>query len=119
MTNIVDKMPQFVQPERPRVPNPANPAEDYADKWILDRNLERSFWRWHAQAQADLKNLEKLVAGDRLGDDVKRIFGVTLSGEQFETAGLRASRRAPAIVRAPVVTIPSSTPRPWGNRHLF
>jgi hypothetical protein len=119
VTNIVDKMPQFVQPERPRVPNPANPAEDYADKWILDRNLERSFWRWHAQAQADLKNLEKLVAGDRLGDDVKRIFGVTLSGEQFETAGLRASRRAPAIVRAPVVTIPSSTPRPWGNRHHF
>jgi hypothetical protein len=117
--NIVDKMPQFVQPERPRVPNPANPAEDYADKWLLDRNLERSFWRWHAQAQADLRNLEKMVAGDRLGDDVERIFGVTLTAEQFESVGLRASRRAPAIVRAPVVTIPSSTPRPWGDHHLF
>ena len=119
LRNIVGKMPQFVQPERPRVPNPANPAEDYADKWFLDRNLERSFWRWQTQVQADLRNLEKLVAGDRLGDDVERIFGVTLSEEQFETAGLRARHRAPAIVRAPVVSIPRSTPRPWGDRHLF
>ena len=87
LRNIVGKMPQFVQPERPRVPNPANPAEDYADKWFLDRNLERSFWRWQTQVQADLRNLEKLVAGDRLGDDVERIFGVTLSEEQLESAG--------------------------------
>src|ERR1700689_5000343 len=87
LTNIVDKMPQFVQPERPRVPNPANPAEDYADKWLLDRNLERSFWHWHTQVQADLRNLEKFVAGDRLGDDVERIFGVTLTEEQLESAG--------------------------------
>jgi hypothetical protein len=119
LRNIVGKMPQFVQPERPRVPNPANPAEDYADKWFLDRNLERSFWRWQTQVQADLRNLEKLVAGDRLGDDVERIFGVTLSEEQLESAGLRARHRAPAIVRAPVVSIPRSTPRPWGDRHLF
>ena len=87
LRNIVGKMPQFVQPERPRVPNPANPAEDYADKWLLDRNLERSFWHWHTQVQADLRNLEKFVAGDRLGDDVERIFGVTLSEEQLESAG--------------------------------
>lgn len=119
LTKIVDKMPQFVRPERPRVPNPANPAEDYADKWHLDANLERSFWRWHMQVQADLKKLERLVAGETLGEDVERIFGVTLSEDQLRGAGLGGSRRAPAIVRAPVVTIPKSTPRPWGNRHPF
>jgi ribosome-associated translation inhibitor RaiA len=119
LANIVDKMPQFVQRERPRVPNPANPAEDYADKWSLDRNLERSFWQWHTQAQADLKNLKKLVGGDRLGDDIERIFGVTLSEDELRAAGLSGVRRAPAIVRTPVVTIPRSTPRPWGDRHLF
>ena len=119
LTNIVDKMPQFVQRERPRIPNPANPAEDYADKWSLERNLERSFWQWHTQAQADLKNLEKLVGGDRLGDDIERIFGVTLSEDQLRAGGLGGVRRAPAIVRTPVITIPRSTPRPWGDRHLF
>jgi hypothetical protein len=101
LTNIVDKMPQFVRPDRPRVPNPANPAEDYADKWHLDANLERSFWRWHMQVQADLKKLERLVAGEALGEDVERIFGVTLSEDQLRAAGLGGSRRAPAIVRAP------------------
>jgi len=119
LTNIVDKMPRFVRPDRPRVPNPANPTEDYADKWHLDANLERSFWRWHMQVQADLKKLERLVAGETLGEDVERIFGVTLSEDQLRAAGLGGSRRAPAIVRAPVVTIPKSTPRPWGNRHPF
>ena len=28
LTNTVERMPQYVNPTRPRVPNPANPAED-------------------------------------------------------------------------------------------
>jgi hypothetical protein len=119
LTNIVDKMPQLVRAARPRVPNPANPAEDYADKWSADANLERSFWRWHVQVQADLKKLATLIAGDTLGEDIARILGVTLSEEQFRAAGLVGYRRAPAIVRAPVVAIPKSAPQPWGNRNLF
>ena len=119
LTNIVEKMPQFVRNEQPRVPNPANPAEDYADKWRLDPSLERAFWRWHTQAQADFKNLEKLVAGERVADDLERVFGVSLTEDHLHALGLGGSRRAPAIVRAPVVTIPRSAPRPWGNRHLF
>jgi hypothetical protein len=119
LTNIVEKMPQFVRTAQPRVPNPANPAEDYADKWRLDPSLERTFWRWHMQAQADFKNLEKLVAGENVADDVERIFGVALSEDGLRAIGLAGPRRAPAFVRAPVVTIPASTPRPWGNRHLF
>jgi hypothetical protein len=119
LTKMVDKMPQLVRSERPRVPNPANPAEDYADKWSVDANLERSFWRWHVQVQADLKKLATLVAGDTLGEDVARILGVTLSEEQLRAAGVEGNRRAPVIVRAPVVAIPRSAPRPWGNRDLF
>jgi len=29
-----------VNPTRPRVPNPADPAEDYADQWAQDPTLE-------------------------------------------------------------------------------
>jgi hypothetical protein len=115
LTSIVDKMPHFVRSERPRIPNPANPAEDYADKWSLDPRLERYFWQWHTQIRADLKRLPNLVTGETLPEDVERTFGVVLGEEELRPFAVDRTRRAPAIVRAPAVVIPSSTPRPWGH----
>ena len=110
-------MPQFVRSERPRLPNPANPAEDYADKWSLNPSLERSFWRWHTQVRADLKKLATFATGESLSDDLVRAFGVVLSEEQLRPFEVGRADRAPAIVHTPVVTIPKSVPRPWGDRH--
>lgn len=119
LANIAEKMPQFVRADKPRVPNPANPAEDYADKWSLDPTLERSFWRWQTQVRADLKKLADAVAGETLGDLIARTFGVVLTEEQLQPFGRVRSARAPAIVRSPVLAIPASTPRPWGELHRF
>jgi hypothetical protein len=119
LTNIVEKMPRFVRTDRPRLPNPANPAEDYADKWSLDPSLERSFWRWHTQVRADLKKLADSVGGETLGDLIAPTFGVVLSEEQLQPFGGGPASRAPAIVRSPVLAIPTSTPRPWGDCHRF
>src|SRR6202035_4586165 len=83
LTNMVEKMPHFVRTDKPRVPNPANPAEDYADKWSLDPSLERSFWRWHTQVRADLKRLPTFVTGETLREDVERTFGVVLGEEEL------------------------------------
>ena len=114
LTNIVEKMPHFVRSERPRIPNPANPAEDYADKWSLDPKLERHFWQWHTQVRADLKRLPTFVTGETLREDVERTFGVVLGEEELRPFAVERARRAPAIVRTPAVVIPASTPRPWG-----
>ena len=38
-SNILERMPGFVRSTRPRVPNPADPAEDYADKWTKNPDL--------------------------------------------------------------------------------
>ena len=119
LTKVVEKMPQFVRTDKPRVPNPANPAEDYADKWSLDPSLERSFWRWHTQVRADMKKLGDSVTGETLGELIAGTFGVVLSEEQLQPFGGGRTGRAPAIVRSQVLAIPKSTPRPWGDRHLF
>jgi hypothetical protein len=103
----------------PSSPSTANPAEDYADKWSLDPSLERSFWRWHTQVRADLKKLADSVGGETLGDLIARTFGVVLSEEQLQPFGGGPASRAPAIVRSPVLAIPTSTPRPWGDCHRF
>ena len=115
LANIVEKMPQFVRSERPRIPNPANPVEDYADKWSLDPKLERHFWQWHTQVRADLKRLPTFVTGETLAKDVERTFGVVLGEEELRPFVVERVQRAPAIVRAPAVVIPASTPRPWGH----
>jgi hypothetical protein len=119
LTNLVEKMPQFVRTDKPRVPNPANPVEDYADKWSLDPSLERSFWRWHTQVRADLRKLADAVTGETLGELIAGTLGVVLSEEQLQLFGGGRTGRAPAIVRSPVLAIPKSTPRPWGDRHLL
>jgi hypothetical protein len=119
LTNLVKKMPQFVRTDKPRVRNPANPVEDYADKWSLDPSLERSFWRWHTQVRADLRKLADAVTGETLGELIAGRLGVVLSEEQLQPFGGGRTGRAPAIVRSPVLAIPKSTPRPWGDRHLL
>ena len=70
---IVDRMPSFIRAGRPRVPNPADPAEDYADKWSRDPKLEQNFWSWHMQAKADLARLPDLLRGDRLAASVRQM----------------------------------------------
>ena len=40
---ILSRMLDFVHAERPRVPNPTHPAEDYADKWSKDARFELNF----------------------------------------------------------------------------
>ena len=62
LTNIVERMPQYVRPTAPRVPNPADPVEDYADKWAKNPLLEANFWSWHAQVTADIARLSSVVA---------------------------------------------------------
>jgi hypothetical protein len=115
LTNILDKMPQFVRTSRPRVPNPANPVEDYADKWTKNPALESNFWAWHAQARSDIAKLPTILSGNDLFSEVRRTFRVELTEDELRQFDARNTRPAPVIIRtAPVLSIPSA-PRPWGH----
>jgi hypothetical protein len=114
VTGIVDRMPSFIRAGLPRVPNPADPAEDYADKWSKDPQLEQNFWSWHMQAKADLARLPDLLRGDRLSASVRQMFRLDLTQEQlrqfqFASISMRSvSHAAPAIAF-------TNAPKPWGN----
>jgi len=115
VTEIVDRMPSFIRAERPRVPNPADPGEDYADKWTNEPQTERNFWSWHMQAKADLARLPDLLRGDRLSASVRQMFQLDLTQEQ-----LRQFQPAPISVRSvscvtPAIAI-TSAPKLWGNQ---
>jgi hypothetical protein len=83
LDRILSTMGSFVRPTVPRVPNPVNPAEDFADKWgdpkYQHLQLEQNFWLWLKQAQTDFKvigdarDVTIIVkeARDRLGSTLK------------------------------------------------
>jgi hypothetical protein len=113
ITNIVERMPSYVKLTRPRVPNPTDPAEDYADRWSVDPALEENFWAWHTQVKSDLKRVPTMVRGDRLGKEIRSAFQIELT--ENDLARFARPNGSPIIVTsAPPVRI-SSPPQPWGR----
>jgi hypothetical protein len=110
---ILERMPEFVRPVRPRIPNPVNPAEDFADRWSPDQPYEDNFWLWHSQAKSDLSQLGRLVEDSGLPNEVRRRFRLDLTDSQLRSIQDGLTPSPPRIVKAtPAVSI-SSAPRPW------
>jgi len=115
LRKIVDKMPGFVRPTSPRVPNPADPFEDYADKWRTNPRLEKSFWEWHASAKAILDRLPQLLQRTSLQSDVRSHFLVDLTEDEERLFPPLGSRPATAVVASsPLISVPAAT-KPWGT----
>ena len=112
---ILARMLKYVRPERPRVPNPTHPDEDYADKWSKDRRLETHFLQWHSQAVHDFGTLPTLMDPVALRAATKRSFQVDLRDDHLRSLGLASAAPATIVTSsAPRVQI-SSPSRPWGG----
>lgn len=112
IVGIIDRMPSFINSGKPRVPNPADPAEDYADKWSKDLRLEKSFWEWYYAVQSDIARLPELISGTTLQRDVENVFSVTPTQDELRI--FERTSGSPNIVKpAPAVVI-SSAAKPWG-----
>lgn len=84
---ILSDMDRYVLPTIPRVPNPVNPNEDFADKWHESKyahlNLEGNFQTWLKQARADFQNLDKLITEDLIHKFTERKFGLRISQDEI------------------------------------
>jgi hypothetical protein len=109
LCNIVERMPEFVRDRAPRVPNPANIAEDYADRWASNPQLEKSFWAWHKQVKADVDKLPTLLQGTGLQEELRHRLRVELT--EAELRRFEPRRAAPPSITTPAV-VPS---KPWGG----
>lgn len=112
LTNIVDGMLDHVRATRPRVPNPVNPREDFADRWVRDSRYEENFKAWHQQVRADLANLAKLIGKPAdITKTVRQKFALDLTAEMREKLEPPTAVPAPHVV-APAVHI-ATPPKPW------
>ena len=109
-------MASYVKPARPRVPNPADPAEDYADKWATNPALEDNFWLWQTQLKADVAQLIKAGDHGRIGAAVRTIFDVELTREQLRDVEPQPREYASAVItRSAPALVLNSAPKPWSD----
>lgn len=78
MERVLADMGNYVSHTVPRVANPVNPAEDFADKWNDRRyqhhKLEDKFWWWLKQAQVDFRNILTAQDAAYLAEQIQARF---------------------------------------------
>jgi hypothetical protein len=112
LSNIINKMPNFVRPSKPRISNPVNPAEDFADRWASDARLERNFWAWQTQVRADLDNCVELLDTRQLPAKVQKLFDVNLTSQHLDELTKIGAITSSATPAAPLIHVVSA-PKPW------
>jgi hypothetical protein len=94
LAGVLKRMGSYVRQNQPRVPNPINPVEDFADKWPLPKyaalKLEDNFWNWLKAAQEHFKTLGTTRDPALLEKTADEAFGVVLPRR---TAELRQEER--------------------------
>jgi hypothetical protein len=115
LETILTRMGKLVRPGRPRIPNPVNPAEDFADKWYdpayKNLNLEQNFKDWLRQAGIDFEIIRQSRDSGFITEQAMTKFGAALDADDIRRE-LRAV--APAIVTRPKThTIVETPAKPW------
>ena len=89
LETILTTMGALVNPTSPRVPNPVNPAEDFADKWSdpasRHHNLEAKFGRWLRQAQINFAAIGNERKPELIVEMAKSKLGALLNVKDIST----------------------------------
>ena len=124
LTSILEGMFRFVSPRFPRVPNPTNMGEDFANKWSTDSRLEKNFRAWHEQAWQDLRAIFKEGDPENLGRLYERRFSLCLAPEVLTEMVDSSDSRSASIITASSLAnsspsrplrITNNSPAPWGG----
>lgn len=116
LTTILNKMESFVRVAKPRVPNPVDPNEDFADRWTSDAALETNFKNWLAQAKADFDFLEKSNDVRLIAGRAKDRFALVLNESDLaKSLGLSASAPQASTPKVQVID-ENRAAKPWGYK---
>ncbi len=84
--NVLASMGGFVSQRAPRVPNPVNPAEDFADKWgdpkYRHLQLEQNFWRWLEKAKTDFQGIANERQIPLIVEKAEKVYGARIDGRK-------------------------------------
>lgn len=109
LVGIVNRLPSFADGHTPRIENPVNPDENFADKWAPGQKPERmqGYERWREKVQEDVAELGQYLTKDEAGEHFNGAFGTSLKSDA-------AARIVPVTtVTATPVSKLRHEPKPW------
>ena len=113
LERILQDMHLYVYSTEPKVPNPVNPNEDFADKWDKPENahlhLQKNFDQWLNAARRDFKNLDSINTEVDLQKFVEGKFGLRIPQNEIK----KITPLFGSSYELPRVEIISQPARPW------
>ncbi|MDD3925603.1 MAG: nucleotidyltransferase [bacterium] len=119
LENILLRVETMVRSKAPRIPNPVDPNEDFADRWAMPDcrhlKLEENFWNWVKQARADFDILARSDDTKFIAEQAKRKFSVSMDPEKLgKRMGLAHSFAAAETPKVHIIT--GAPAKPWARR---
>lgn len=114
LRNILARMGDLVNQKQPRVPNPVNPNEDFADRWSMpenkDMHLEQNFRNWLRQAKVDFDLIGSTDDVMFLSEQAAQKFSVRFDAENLKK---KLGISTAAFTVAPKSHSISGPSKPW------
>lgn len=116
LTNILSTMAEHINASTPRVPNPVNPAEDFADRWSMPEsrhlNLEQNFKNWIFQAQSDLVHITSTTDATFITEQALLKFGLKINADRLAKGMGVGKEMATVTSKQHIINDP---PKPWSK----
>lgn len=117
LNNILATMANHINANTPRVPNPVNPAEDFADRWNMPEcqhlNLEQNFKSWLYQAQIDLTHITSTSDTTFIAEQAQLKFALNINEDKLaKSMGVNKELMATVSSKQHIINDP---PKPWIN----
>jgi hypothetical protein len=115
LTEVLSRMGDFVNQNRPKVPNPVDPAEDFADRWSMPEyrhlKLEQNFWNWLLQAKSDFESVGSSRDTHFIADQAESKFSIHIDAQDLaKRLGVSSSSVTMVTPKAHVISAP---PKSW------
>lgn len=69
------------------IPNPVNPEENFADKWVEHPQREKNFYKWLDQVETDIQTILQKRGLQYIAEAMKKPFGEQAVTKTFSTLG--------------------------------
>jgi len=115
LTNILSKMGNLVNKDKPRVPNPVNPAEDFADRWSMPEcrplRLEENFFYWLSAAKSYFENILESSDATFISEQTARALDIKLDESTLRIK--LGATGVSTVSHKPSAQVIHESSRPW------
>lgn len=113
LRGVLERIPEHVQQSSPRIANPVNPAEDFADRWKDKPELEKHFWLWYEAAIRDFDAIVSETCANQLQKLSESRLAARMPDETAKALlGTPLAKRTAVVAPSIVIANP---PKPWSN----